>query len=63
MREDARASDHMPVPPPMSPIFPSHGEACEQEGREVPLGRAAGVSKKSMSQVLTEGLGNEPVLP
>lgn len=60
------ASDHMPVPPPTSPIYflPSHVEACEeQKGRETPLARAVSeCSKKSMS-LLAEGLRNELVWP
>lgn len=47
--------------PPTSPTYflPSHVEVCEEpKVREAPLGRAVNeCSKKSMSQVLTEGLG------
>lgn len=60
-RRGPGASDEMRVPPPTSPTYflPSHVEVCEEpKVREVPLGRAVNeCSKKSMSQVLTEGLG------
>lgn len=55
------ASDDMRVPPPTCPTYflPSHVEVCEEpKVREAPLGRAVNeCSKKSMNQVLTEGLG------